>query len=244
MCPTLVLGKDDKEVEEDDDDGFKPEEKDADDDDDDGTKTTTKKKFDTQRVTVRAHQTGFKYEDEYESLADMWSEWHRQYLRATYPRILVRFEDTVLYAEELMRIISKCSGAPMMSNQFRYVAGEARDWAGGKKGSLLKSLSKLGQYDVSYRKLLADGTGKNREYLQSALDPELMRIFRYTPISAVNMSLVPELPSHLFLMRQQQQLPGASVSVLRDRVAQKRPKRVDASHYKNLRLTRKKAALA
>jgi len=46
------------------------------------TKGESQRVFQTNEVTVKAHQTGFKYTDHYESLAAMWSEWNRCVLKA------------------------------------------------------------------------------------------------------------------------------------------------------------------
>lgn len=132
----------------------------------------------TNPIQVKAHQTGFMYTDHYKSLADMWTEWHKQYVDADYPRIMIRFEDTLVHAEELMHIISECSGAPMLPGPMKYFAEEARHFGG--RGSLLTSLMKLGRYDDLYRNLVS----RDKEYVKTALDPDLMRIFKYKPIDA------------------------------------------------------------
>jgi len=137
----------------------------------------------TNPVVVRADQTGFRFTDNYESLADMWSEWYRQYLEADYPRLIIRYEDTILHAPEILQVIRVCSGSESIHadpNTFVYHAKEARLWGG--KGSLLGALSKLGEQDLYWQQV----GGRDQEYLkQKGLDGKLMQIFQYPHVSNI-----------------------------------------------------------
>ena len=62
----------------------------------------------TFNVTVQWSQTYKRLTDFYESLADLWSKWHRHYLDANYSRIFVRFEDMLFHPDKVMKAISDC----------------------------------------------------------------------------------------------------------------------------------------
>jgi hypothetical protein len=81
---------------------------------------TRRIKTSTYPVTLNYHagrRNGLR--DEYPSLADMWSTWHRDYLTFTNntnmsnvkdvePRLFVRFEDLLFHAEEVFSKILEC----------------------------------------------------------------------------------------------------------------------------------------
>jgi len=146
----------------------------------------------TNRVVVRADQTGKQYTDHYATLADMWSEWYREYLDADYPRLMIRYEDTLLYGPEIMEVIRVCSGAASRhansdtdggnhsnhsSPKFVYHAQEARAWGG--PGSLFGALTKLGKTDHYFQTV----GGADQEYLlHKGLDQRLMQLFHYPQV--------------------------------------------------------------
>jgi hypothetical protein len=62
----------------------------------------------------------------YESLARFWSDWNGWYVsNATFPRLVVRFEDTLFNLEKVMKLISECVGIPM-DGPFEYHLDKAK----------------------------------------------------------------------------------------------------------------------
>jgi len=99
-------------------------------------------------VTVQHTTPAVAEPDKYDSLADMWSDWYRSYIDAEFPRLIIRFEDTLFHAEKIMEIISKCVGAPM-EIQYQYHTAKS------KKGP--SSDFPTGTYSaVSARRILLD----------------------------------------------------------------------------------------
>jgi hypothetical protein len=110
------------------------------------TRTSTRTKTTTNSVTINYHagrRNGLQ--DEYPSLADMWSTWHRDYLTFTNnssnvdvePRLLVRFEDFLFHAEEVFSKILACVGVTPESwmatarrngedGSFKYTVGKTK----------------------------------------------------------------------------------------------------------------------
>ena len=139
-------------------------------------------------VHVSAHQTGFKYTDYYDSLADMWTAWHRQYLDSSSPRLLIRYEDLIIFPQQVVQAIAECSGKQAKPT-FQYYHDEARHFARDQHAStqqsqetLLKAIVKLGEWDVMYWTL----SEPSRSYALQALDPEMLKLFRYPHLNDTN----------------------------------------------------------
>lgn len=49
----------------------------------------------------------------YDSLVHLWSDWYNDYLNATYPRLIVRYEDLLFNLEPIINTICKCAGGKM-----------------------------------------------------------------------------------------------------------------------------------
>lgn len=129
------------------------------------------------RVTVSAHQTNWTKTDIYESLPEMWNEYYRQYMEdADYPRLIVRYEDFLLYSQEIVRVLAECSGAKMTSSEFHYFTGEARSWRKQEGTSnIINTVKKLGAMDWFYYQL----TKEEQQVLQSHLSPDIRALFQY-----------------------------------------------------------------
>lgn len=120
----------------------------------------------------------------YESLADMWSTWYGAYLDADFPRLMIRFEDTLFHAERVMEIITDCVGGrpgEQPSPPFRYHLGKSKR---GPSSDFPTALGKYGREAGRYDGMTAD----DRKYALSALDEKLMRTFRYPQITTPSSS--------------------------------------------------------
>ena len=110
------------------------------------------------------------------SLAHLWTDWYQQYLKADYPRLIVRFEDIIFRQKELMRQICTCAGAVPTEDAFSYVVGAGK-WGTSHKGSsnLISAIVKYGSDQHRF-----DGMTKlDLKYASQYLDPDLMRFFQY-----------------------------------------------------------------
>ena len=116
----------------------------------------------------------------YDSLVDMWNTWYNQYLNATFPRLMVRFEDLIFHAEETISQICTCGGGTM-KRQFRYVEDSAKGQGGPHQGSagFLASLVTYGNKTLRMEGILTDR--RDIEYAREHLDRSLMELFSYAP---------------------------------------------------------------
>jgi len=124
----------------------------------------------TYSVKVMPNQSPQSFQ--YASLADMWSEWNGGYLEVDYPRLMIRFEDTIFHAEEVMRKVSQCVGIPMR-NTYQYYLKEAKSH--GNSVNFLTAMSRYGT-DVGR---IDNLTIQDLMYARTALDSELMEILHY-----------------------------------------------------------------
>ncbi|GKY92161.1 hypothetical protein MPSEU_000187400 [Mayamaea pseudoterrestris] len=116
------------------------------------------------------------YMEEYDSLADMWSEWYKLYVNATFPRLIIRFEDTLFHADQVMESIMDCIGRPLQKRVRNHLDASKHH---GKSTDFLEALAKYGRADGRDAGLQA----QDRVYAQTALDQEVMRMFHYPQVA-------------------------------------------------------------
>jgi len=129
----------------------------------------------TYDVNTTNYQAGYNYLTHYKSLPDLWSSWNGDYLHADFPRLIIRMEDTVFYPERVMRMISECSGMPI-KEPFQYMTKK------GKGESDTNLVTAMVKYGSDRGRVSGDVTARELRYLQTALDPVLMKLLRYRPI--------------------------------------------------------------
>ncbi len=119
----------------------------------------------------------------YTSIVHLWNEWYNAYANVTtFPRLIVRMEDLVFRADEVLPQICECFGGTWQNHhdktQVRHQPKVANRNAGidtGLGSGLLRSIIKYGN------------TTSRREHYQSMqleaakdiLDPKLMALFGY-----------------------------------------------------------------
>jgi hypothetical protein len=113
--------------------------------------------------------------DEYDSLADMWSSWYQQYVSSNFPKLIIRFEDTLFHVEKVIRAISDCLGDTKTS-EVRYSLNKAKDIS--QSSDFITALVRYGREEGRY-----DGMSlQDRNYARKALNPGLMKKFGYAPL--------------------------------------------------------------
>jgi hypothetical protein len=61
----------------------------------------------------------------HDSLAHMWNDWYHDYYNATFPRVIVRYEDLLFYAKEVTRAACRCFGGRLFP-QFTHIGHSAK----------------------------------------------------------------------------------------------------------------------
>jgi hypothetical protein len=108
----------------------------------------------------------------WDSLAHLWSDWYRLYLKAEYPRLMFRFEDLLFHGPFIMRRIAECAGVSV-PDTFHFQTGSAKGH--GSHATFLDAIIKTGDL----KKRIRNFTPEDLVYASKHLDPDLMRIFRY-----------------------------------------------------------------
>ncbi|KAL7543373.1 hypothetical protein ACHAXR_012720 [Thalassiosira sp. AJA248-18] len=118
---------------------------------------------------------------EYTSLVDLYNRWYNDWHNASFPRLMVRFEDLIFHAEETVSQVCACGGGTMKP-VFKYVEDSAKGQGGPHAGSagFLASLVTYGNRTLRMEGILTDR--RDVEYARQNLDKELMDTFGYTPI--------------------------------------------------------------
>ena len=129
----------------------------------------------TTTTTTFTVQVERSYEERYASLADMWSEWYREFYEADIPRLIIRYEDTLFHADRVMELITECIGRPLQE-PFRYHMEASK--MHGKPSDFTTALAKYGTKRGRYTGLLPE----DRKYAQTALDSTLMKVFQYPQV--------------------------------------------------------------
>jgi len=146
----------------------------------------------------------------YPSLVDVWNSFHKQYVDAPFPRLIIRFEDTLLYLPEIIQAVQECTGA------IRSSPPPSLPWDPNWEHTMI--FSEPGQPNLlmhrnvakphgnlqhqtkeqqkKYQKISAlartikknadptlrddDMNEAEQEYTRQTLDPRMMRLFHYT----------------------------------------------------------------
>jgi len=111
-------------------------------------------------------------------LADYWSEWNREFVDAKFPRLIIRFEDTLFHAEKVMELVVECVTGRPMEHPFRYHLAASKTH--GNPADFVTALANYGTERGRY-----DGLAReDREYVREggALDPRLMEMFHYPQV--------------------------------------------------------------
>jgi hypothetical protein len=117
---------------------------------------------------------------QHDSLVHFWNEWYGDYLKATFPRVLVRFEDLIFHAKEVTTKVCECAGGTMQP-KFTYITNSAKKGTPGAHGSKQDRTSFIDAL-VRYGKdtdRLNGFTKEDIEFARSNLNLELMGLFSY-----------------------------------------------------------------
>lgn len=112
----------------------------------------------------------------FDSLVGLWSIWYKRYLNATYPHLIIRFEDMLLQAPAVLAKIAECVGTAVR-DPIEYQRGSAK--AHGSHTDFLKAILKSADGGKREHGL----TAEDKEYAVTHLDKDLMEAFHYRVVT-------------------------------------------------------------
>ena len=122
------------------------------------------------------YQPDFK--TDHDSLVHMWNDWYQQYMNASFPVLIVRFEDLLFHGEEVTNYVCKCAGGTIRRTRFRHAAESTKEGKshGKDKTGLVSALIKYGNNDHRLDSMNAE----DLKYAAKHLDQQIMDPFGYT----------------------------------------------------------------
>jgi hypothetical protein len=126
----------------------------------------------TPKVHLSPYSSNYSFYDDFDSLVHLWSEWYSQYLQATYPRLIIRYEDTLYHAEKVTQLVANCSGWNL-TPPFLYRIIKSKHH--GESSDFTMALRNYGREKDRYKGMTTD----DLLYANSHLDKKLMELFRY-----------------------------------------------------------------
>merc|ERR1712232_1168251 len=141
-------------------------------------KRSIEKMFDQPMDTFGVKFNEMNPDRTWDSLVELWSEWYGEYLNADFPRLIVRFEDTLLHPKEVIAAAEKCAGAARRTeNSFSYVAGSSKFDHGSRTAN--QNMVSIIIRTISKSRRTQGMTKDDIKYANSHLSADLMKTFSY-----------------------------------------------------------------
>lgn len=114
---------------------------------------------------------------QHESLIHFWNDWYQDYITATFPRLIVRFEDVVFHPKEITQKVCECAGGKLKARGFKYIVDSAKKGAahGTDKTSYTDAIVKYGRETGRYKGMEQE----DLTYAANHVDSNLMTWFNY-----------------------------------------------------------------
>ncbi|KAG7344337.1 hypothetical protein IV203_022345 [Nitzschia inconspicua] len=127
---------------------------------------------DDQNVTPQSH--GPPKIRQYKSLLHLWNDFYRQYYDADFPRLFVRFEDTIFLLPRVLETIKQCVNGYSKTNTTKQYLTNSKSHGG--RTNLWSALRKNSDKNT---RLQIVSSPSEREFVRSEIDSTLMKAFHY-----------------------------------------------------------------
>ena len=132
---------------------------------------------DFKKYTNNAASVTFpKNRTKYDNMLDVWNTWYTDYIRAPFPKIVIRFEDLLFRQEEIVTSVCSCAGG-QMTKEFKYMESSAKGERGAHGGGhgRKQALERYGSEEIRNK----DFSELDLAYIDKFADKELMELFHY-----------------------------------------------------------------
>jgi hypothetical protein len=111
----------------------------------------------------------------WDSLVHYWNAWYESYLDAPWPRLLIRFEDTLFHPKQVMKEVCHCGGGELVE-PFRYFVDKAKWNHKQEQNNMITAMIRYGSGKDRYRNMTQDDI----DFAERTLNSTLLDVFRYT----------------------------------------------------------------
>jgi hypothetical protein len=111
----------------------------------------------------------------WKSLTHYWNDWYESYLGVDFPRLVIRFEDTLFHGKQVMDLVCQCGGAQQAASHFTYLVDEAKWNHKHAQNNMLSAMMKYGTDAGRYRNMTDD----DLRFAHDTLNMSLMETFKY-----------------------------------------------------------------
>lgn len=129
---------------------------------------------------LKTHVSYAEFSRKHSSILHLWNDYYQEYLKVSFPRLLVRIEDLIFHPEEVTKTVCECAGGSMRNDgKFVYVLNSA------KKGEAAHGKDRTGfvdamiKYGSETKRYSSYKSPLDLEYIRDNVDPELMRLMGY-----------------------------------------------------------------
>lgn len=109
---------------------------------------------------------------QHESLVALWNDWYGSYYAATWPRLLIRYEDLLFYPEYIITKVCQCAGGKIVHENFQFNSRRSQEDSSGMVNAILK-YGHDGNRAVGF-------TDDDLSFSNANLRRDLMGAFNYT----------------------------------------------------------------
>eukprot|EP00566_Odontella_aurita_P013234 CAMPEP_0113535572 /NCGR_PEP_ID=MMETSP0015_2-20120614/5782_1 /TAXON_ID=2838 /ORGANISM="Odontella" /LENGTH=457 /DNA_ID=CAMNT_0000434845 /DNA_START=375 /DNA_END=1748 /DNA_ORIENTATION=- /assembly_acc=CAM_ASM_000160 len=129
-------------------------------------------------ISVRVR---FKAENvtHHSSLVGLWNDWYRAYHSdASYPRLIVRYEDILVHPERVIEAVCRCAGGDTNMDGFTFsdVNGKGNHGPHAGSNGLISALIRYGNVSKRQEGFSSD----DLNYAENVLDSNLMQAYKYS----------------------------------------------------------------
>jgi len=116
----------------------------------------------------------------YESILHLWNDYYREYQSASFPRLIVRFEDLIFHPEEVTKTVCECAGGSMRRDgRFKYIVDSAKKGENAHGKVRTGYVDAIVKYGSETRRYQDYQFRTDLEYIRDKADPELMKLMGY-----------------------------------------------------------------
>lgn len=134
---------------------------------------------DTVPLTIKYKE----FDTHHDSMVDFWNDWYNDYIKAPFPRLIVRFEDVIFHPKEVTKLACECAGGKLnkpnkrTGQNFVYITESAKKGAahGTEKTSYIDAIVKYGTIKGRYNGFYSE----DLKFAKENLDPNLVNLFGY-----------------------------------------------------------------